>query len=171
MLRTQDFPLPRAGWAVALARLDRSLLVAARALAPHALRLALGLVFLWFGALKVVGRSPVEELVAQTVPFVPQAVLVPLLGVWEVTVGLGLITGLFLRLVLLLFWAQMAGTFLVLVVQPEIAFQGANPLLLTTEGEFVIKNLVLVAAGLVVASTLKPLGPREEAGARPGGRP
>ena len=49
----------------------------------------------------------------------------------------------------------MAGTFLVLVVKPEIAFQGGNPLLLTTEGEFVIKNLVLIAAGLVVGGSVQ----------------
>jgi putative oxidoreductase len=51
----------------------------------------------------------------------------------------------------------MLGTFLVLVVQPDIAFQEANPLLLTTEGEFVIKNLVLLSAGLLIGSRLKAL--------------
>jgi hypothetical protein len=60
-----------------------------------------------------------------------------------------------MRLILLLFWLQMAGTFLVLVLQPDVAFQGGNPLLLTTEGEFVIKNLVLITAGLVVGSTVR----------------
>jgi putative oxidoreductase len=56
-----------------------------------------------------------------------------------------------------LFVLQMLGTFLVLVVQPDIAFQEANPLLLTTEGEFVIKNLVLLSAGLLIGSRLKAL--------------
>lgn len=70
-------------------------------------------------------------------------------------IGLGLIAGRGLRLVPGLFAAQMAGTFLVLVVQPEIAFQGGNPLLLTVEGEFAVKNLVLLAAGMAVGAQVE----------------
>jgi hypothetical protein len=51
--------------------------------------------------------------------------------------------------------AQLLGTFLVLLVQPEVAFQDGNPLLLTVEGEFVIKNLVLITAGMVVGTTVR----------------
>ena len=80
---------------------------------------------------------------------------VPFLGIWEVIVGLGLLFSWKLRLILLLFWLQMAGTFLVLLTLPDIAYQGGNPLLLTTEGEFVIKNLILITAGLVVGSTVR----------------
>ena len=118
------------------------------------LRLALGTVFIWFGALKVAGVSPVAELVAQTVYWVRPETFVPILGLWEIVVGAGLLFGVALRLTLFLFWLQMAGTFLVLFVRPNIAFQHGNPLLLTTEGEFVIKNLVLIAAGLAVGSTV-----------------
>jgi uncharacterized membrane protein YkgB len=118
------------------------------------LRLAVAIVFIWFGALKLVDRSPVADLVASTVYWVPSSVFVPLLGAWEVVVGLGLLTGIALRLTLLLFWLQMAGTFLVLVLRPEVSFQGNNPLLLTMTGEFVVKNLVLITAGLVIGSTV-----------------
>ena len=118
------------------------------------LRICLGVVFIWFGALKVFGYSPVVALVASAVPWFPPEVFVPFLGVWEILVGAGLLFRVALRLTLLLFWLQMAGTFLVLVLRPDIAFQGGNPLLLTTEGEFVIKNLVLISAGLVVGSTV-----------------
>ena len=52
----------------------------------------------------------------------------------------------------------MAGTFLVLVMHPEVAFQDGNPFLLTVEGEFVIKNLVLLSAALVIGSRLAPIG-------------
>ena len=119
------------------------------------LRFALAVVFIWFGALKVAGRSPVADLVAQTVYWVPPRFFVPFLGVWEVVVGMGLLLGVALRLVLFLFWLQMAGTFLVLILRPGVAFQDNNPLLLTTMGEFVIKNLVLIAAGLVIGSTVQ----------------
>ncbi|GBD13717.1 hypothetical protein HRbin24_01756 [bacterium HR24] len=118
------------------------------------LRLAVATVFVWFGALKLAQRSPVADLVAGTVYWLPARSFVRLLGAWEVAVGLGLLTGVALRLTLLLFWLQMAGTFLVLVVRPDISFQKKNPLLLTMTGEFVIKNLVLIAAGLVIGSTV-----------------
>lgn len=119
------------------------------------LRLCLGIVFIWFGVLKVSGDSPVEALVAAAVPWFPPERFIPFLGGWEILVGAGLLFGVALRLTLLLFWMQMAGTFLILVLRPDLAFQHGNPLLLTTEGEFVIKNLVLITAGLAVGSTVE----------------
>lgn len=122
---------------------------------PRALRISLGIVFVWFGLLKLIGRSPVAELVSHTVYWLPSNVAVPLLGGWEMVVGLGLLFRVAMRLTLLLFWMLLAGTFLVLVLRPEIAFQGGNPMMLTTEGEFVIKNLVLIAGGLVVGGRVR----------------
>ncbi|MGH3665575.1 MAG: DUF417 family protein [Egibacteraceae bacterium] len=119
------------------------------------LRVSLGVVFVWFGGLKVAGATPVDGLVAATVYWMDPAWLVPALGVFEIAVGIGLIAGRALRIVLLLFALQMIGTFLVLVIRPDVAFQSGNPLLLTVEGEFVIKNLVLLSAGLVVGSQLR----------------
>ena len=118
------------------------------------LRICLGVVFIWFGALKVFGHSPVMALVAAAVPWFPPETFVPFLGSWEMLVGAGLLFRVALRLTLFLFWLQMAGTFLVLLLRPDIAFQHGNVLLLTAEGEFVIKNLVLISAGLVVGSTV-----------------
>ena len=118
------------------------------------LRVALGVVFIWFGVLKVIDRSPVADLVASTVYWLPAGFFVRFLGGWEIAVGLGLLIPVALRLTLLLFWAQMAGTFLVLVVHPGLSFQDGNPLLLTMTGEFVVKNLVLITAGLVIGSSL-----------------
>jgi putative oxidoreductase len=119
------------------------------------LRVSLGLVFLWFGALKIARVSPVADLVARTVYWVDPSWFVPILGAVEVMIGAGLLAGRALRTVLALFWLQLAGTFLVLVIQPEVAFQRGNPLLLTVEGEFVVKNLVLLSAGMVVGSTVR----------------
>lgn len=137
------------------AQLDAALIGFMTSHGVRFLRFALAVVFIWFGALKVAGRSPVADLVAQTVYWVPPRFFVPFLGVWEVVVGMGLLLGVALRLVLFLFWLQMAGTFLVLILRPGVAFQDNNPLLLTTMGEFVIKNLVLIAAGLVIGSTVQ----------------
>ena len=138
-------------------RLDRRILAFLERTALPLLRISLGLVFVWFGVLKIAGETPVTELVADTVYWVDPSWFVPLLGVFEVVVGLGLLFGRLLRIVLALFALQMMGTFLVLVIQPEVAFQDGSPLLLTTEGEFVIKNLVLLSAGLVIGSRLKAL--------------
>lgn len=119
------------------------------------LRVSLGIVFVWFGALKVFGVTPVTELVAATVYWVDPDWFVPFLGVVEILVGLGLLSRIGLRTILAVFMLQMAGTFLVLVLLPEVAFQDGNPLKLTVEGEFVIKNLVLLSAGLVVGSMVR----------------
>lgn len=120
-----------------------------------ALRLALGFVFVWFGALKLVGESPVADLVRKVGYALPaQADFVLIFGVWEVLIGLGLLFAVMMRTTLLLLWMQLAGTFLVFVLRPDVAFEGWNPLLLTEEGEFVVKNLVLLTAGVVIGGTV-----------------
>lgn len=118
------------------------------------LRFGLGIVFIWFGLLKVIGASPVAGLVTATVPWIPAGILVPGLGVFEMAVGAGLMIGRWMRVVLGLFWLQMVGTLALPVLHPEVVFQGSNPLLLTTEGEFVVKNLVLIAAGIVLGGAV-----------------
>ena len=121
-----------------------------------ALRLALAVVFIWFGALKVLGVSPVADLIAAALPWFQREVAVPALGVWEIIIGLGLLFRFALRLTLLLFFLLMLGTLLVLVLRPDLTFMSGNPFRLTTHGEFIVKNLVLLSAGLVVGSTVRP---------------
>lgn len=113
------------------------------------LRVCLGLVFLWFGLLKVMGISPVVDFINATYGWMPDG-FITFLGYWEIVVGLGLIFKLFLRATLALLWLQMAGTFFSLIELPSMFFTDLNVFKLTLEGEFVIKNLVLVAAGLVI---------------------
>jgi uncharacterized membrane protein YkgB len=122
------------------------------------LRISVGIVFLWFGLLKIFDVSPVSALVANTIYWFDPDVVVPALGAVEVFVGACLLAGRLMRFALPLLVLQMAGTFLVLVLLPEIAFRDGNPLLLTVEGEFVVKNLVLFSAALVIGSRLAPLG-------------
>ena len=144
-----------AGFRAWFERIDGTFVGFMAAFGIRLLRICLGIVFVWFGLLKLAGRSPVASLVAETAYWLPPDLVVPLLGVWEVAVGIGLLLRIALRLTLLLFWLLLAGTFLVLVLHPDVAFQQGNPLLLTVEGEFVVKNLVLIAAGLVVGSTVR----------------
>jgi putative oxidoreductase len=125
------------------------------------LRLAIGLVFIWFGALKIANVTPVGDFVANTLPWFNRAWVVPALGVFELVLGMALIAGRLLTLVCAALVAHLSGTFLSLVMQPEVTFQDGNPLMLTTEGEFVVKNLVLIAGGLVIAARFHH---REKAG-------
>lgn len=144
-----------------VARFDEAAIGFVRRNGVMILRVALAIVFLWFGALKVFGVSPVADLVAHTLPFLPPDVAVKGVGVLELVIGTLLLTGWAIRLTMLIFFLQMMGTFLVLVLEPEQSFQHGNPLLLTTQGEFVIKNLVLIAAGLTIAGSIEPARPRQ----------
>ncbi|MFC6090339.1 DoxX family membrane protein [Saccharothrix lopnurensis] len=131
-----------------------------RALSVPLLRGSLGVVFVWFGALKVAGATPVADLVARTVPWLDPGTFVLLLEVVEVVLGMALVAGHRLRWVALLVVLHLCGTFLTLVVQPTVAFRTGNPLLLTMTGEFVVKNLVLITAALAVMSADTPVRQR-----------
>lgn len=128
------------------------------------LRISLGVVFVWFGALKFSDSTPVGDLVAHTVPFLPARWFVPALGGFEVLLGAGLLIGRRLAIVAVLMVAHLTGTFLVLVTQPDVAFQHGNPLMLTMTGEFVVKNVVLITAGLVLIGRIHRAGARGEIG-------
>jgi putative oxidoreductase len=130
---------------------DRAIVIL-RTISLPLLRLAIGAVFIWFGALKLVDSTPVADFVANTLPWFNRAWVVPALGIFEVAIGLALFAGRFLTLVCAALVAHLTGTFLSLIMQPDVTFQHGNPLMLTTEGEFVVKNLVFIAAGLVIAA-------------------
>jgi uncharacterized membrane protein YkgB len=137
-----------------IARVDEVVIPFLRRWGIPTLRISLAVVFIWFGALKVFGVSPVVDLVASIVYWVDPDWFVPALGVVEVLVGVGLAARFGLRLVLLVLALQMLGTFLVFLLLPELTFQDENPLQLTIEGEFVLKNLVLLASAMVVGASI-----------------
>ncbi len=119
------------------------------------MRVGLGIVFFWFGVLKLFpGLSPAEELVRNTVYFVDPDLFLPVLAVWEALIGLGLITGRFMRTTLLLLFLQMPGTALPLVLLPDVVWT-TFPYGLTLEGQYIIKNLVLIGAALVLGGTVR----------------
>jgi uncharacterized membrane protein YphA (DoxX/SURF4 family) len=124
------------------------------------LRISLGIVFLWFGLLKFFpGLSPAHDLAAQTIyslsfGLIPPKIAFLVLAIWESLIGLGLILGLFLRATLLLLWVQMLGTVTPLFLFPDLAFTRI-PYAPTLEGQYIIKNIVLISAGLVIGSTVR----------------
>ena len=123
------------------------------------LRISVGLVFIWFGALKTAGMSPAQELVARTVYWFPPEAFIPFLGWWEVLIGTGLLARPLTRVAIALLFLQMPGTFLPLILLPEVCFTHA-PFGLTMEGQYIIKNLVLISAAIVVGGTVRNKGTR-----------
>ncbi|MEZ4833414.1 MAG: DoxX family membrane protein [Caldilineaceae bacterium] len=119
------------------------------------MRVGLGVVFFWFGVLKLFpGLSPAEDLVRNTIYFVDPDLFLPVLAIWEALIGLGLITGKYMRATLLLLFMQMPGTALPLVVLPDVVWT-VFPYGLTLEGQYIVKNLVLIGAGLVIGGTVR----------------
>ena len=121
------------------------------------LRLAIGVVFIWFGALKTIGElSPAYDLVAKTVYWLTPELIVPLLGLWEVAIGVAFIFTPLTRIAILLLALQMPGTFLPLILLPEVCFN-VFPFGLTLEGQYIVKNLVIIGSALVIGSRVQVL--------------
>lgn len=118
------------------------------------LRYALAVIFIWFGALKPFGMSPAETLVERTVFWFDPGWFVPFLGWWEVAIGVCLLFHITVRLGILLLAIQLPGTFLPLALLPEICFTNF-PFGLTLEGQYIIKNLLLISAALVVGGAVR----------------
>lgn len=125
------------------------------------LRYALALTFIWFGALKPFEASPANDLVRRTIYWLPPDLFLPVLGWWEVAIGVCLLFRPLLRVGLLLLFLQMPGTFLPLVIVPERCFE-KFPFVLTLEGQYIVKNLVLIGAALVIGGTINPAPPRRK---------
>jgi uncharacterized membrane protein YphA (DoxX/SURF4 family) len=124
------------------------------------LRVSLGLVFFWFGILKFFpDLSPAESLATNTIDLltfgmVPPTVSIIILAVWEVLIGLGLIFGKYLRTTLLLLFLQMLGTITPLFLFTNEVFTQI-PYAPTLEGQYIIKNMVLISAGIVIYGTVR----------------
>jgi uncharacterized membrane protein YphA (DoxX/SURF4 family) len=129
------------------------------------LRISLGIIFLWFGVLKFIpGASPAQSLATRTIEMLSFGLIQPevsilLLATWETVIGLGLIFGVFLRTTLFLLFLQMLGTLTPLVLFPGEIFMQApttfNFPVPTLEGQYIIKNLVLIASGIVIGATVR----------------
>lgn len=141
-------------------RLDRRII---RWMAEHGLtllRLALGAVFFWFGVLKFFpGASPAEELAGRTIETltfgsISQDAALMILAVWEVAIGIGLFLGRWMRAVLLLLFVQMLGTITPLFLFPSETFT-IFPIAPTLEGQYIIKNVVIVASAIVLGATVR----------------
>lgn len=124
------------------------------------LRVSLGIVFFWFGVLKFFpGLSPAQDLATRTIEILTFGQIQPnvsilILATWECLIGLGLILGIAMRATLLLLFLQMLGTITPLFFFPREVFT-QFPYAPTLEGQYIIKNIVLISAGIVIGATVR----------------
>jgi uncharacterized membrane protein YkgB len=124
-----------------------------------ALRVSLAIIFVWFGLLKPLGQSAATTMVKATVHWMPvfsPDTWVAIIGWWEVAIGVTFLFQKTIRIAIALLALQMVGTFLPLVILPEVTFQpGGYPYAPTMEGQYIIKNLLIISAALVVGGTVR----------------
>jgi len=124
------------------------------------LRISIGIIFFWFGILKFFeGLSPAEDLATRTIGamtfnLIPDKVIIYGLATWEVLIGVGFLFNIFMRETLALLFLQMIGTFFPLFLFPGEIFH-VFPVSLTLEGQYIIKNIILISGAIVLGSTLK----------------
>jgi uncharacterized membrane protein YkgB len=121
------------------------------------LRLSLAIVFVWFGALKLIDASPAVLLIRQSFPMLARSPYLELLGLAEIVIGAGLVIDKLSKYAAILMVFHLIGTLSVAFISPTAIFAPAFPIL-TMEGEFILKNLVLIAAGFSVLGSRKQTG-------------
>jgi len=121
--------------------------------APQLLFWFYGVIYIWYGLLKIIGISPVEELVQKATDWIFAHEFVIALGIWESLLGLFLFIPHLRRIGLLLLFLQFPGTFMPLFTNPEDCFT-IFPFGLTLEGQYIFKNLILICGGLVMIGSL-----------------
>ena len=118
------------------------------------LRIAMGIVFIWFGALKPLGLSPAAQLVLDVTGWIPIPNFVSFLGYWEIVIGICFLFKPLLRGAILLLFLHMPGTMLPFFLVPEQCWT-QFPFALSLEGQYIVKNLVLVSAALVIGGAIR----------------
>lgn len=125
------------------------------------LGISIGIVYLWFGTLKYFPNvSPAEEVAVNTIDMLtfkalPSEVSILLLAIWETAIGLLLLLSIFPRVTIRLALIHMAFTFFPLIFFPLLTFENA-PFQLTLLGQYIIKNLVIVASLFVLYKQHSP---------------
>tara|TARA_Y100001954_G_scaffold234379_1_gene289736 strand:+ start:265 stop:690 length:426 start_codon:yes stop_codon:yes gene_type:complete len=122
----------------------------------YLVRIPLFIIFFWFGFLKIIDLSPAQQFVQDTVywmPFLSAADWTVVIGVWEVFIAVFFLFKRTTFIAMILLMIQMTGTFLPLVILPDVTFQNSNPLLPTLEGQYIIKNIIIITAALIIGRT------------------
>lgn len=118
-----------------------------------ALRFSFGVIFIWFGILKPLGMSSAEGLLKATVVWLPVGspeFWLNVIGWWEVLIGVTFLFSRTTKIAIALLFLQMFGTFMPLVVLPEVTFQNGNIFTPSLEGQYIIKNIMILSAAMVL---------------------
>ena len=113
----------------------------------YLVRLPIFIIFFWFGLLKLLDLSPAQQLVKDTVfwmPFLSAEKWTIVIGVWEMLIGIFFLSKRTTLFAMVLLFLQMTGTFMPLVILPNVTFQNSNPFLPTLEGQYIIKNIIMI---------------------------
>ena len=144
---------------MSIEEIDSKVSDAMRRIYPVALRVSFGVIFIWFGLLKPLGLSSAEPLVLSTVAWMPllePKTWLSIIGIWEVLIGFCFFFRATTRIAISLLFLQMGGTFLPLFILPVVTFHaGGVPFLPTIEGQYIIKNLMIFSAALVLGSLVR----------------
>src|SRR5690606_23604533 len=114
----------------------------------------IGLLFIWLGALKMLGYKSATSIIAETIYAGAPEIMVPLLGVWEVVIGACLLYRPLLRLAVLLIVVRLPGTLLALALKPEVCWTDTW-MVPTIQGQYLIKDCILFAAAMVIGGAVR----------------
>ncbi len=142
-----------------LEKIDAAIILFLRKITPALTRLALFVIFFWFGFLKLFDTSPagplVSDLLHRTLPFVTYQNFIVGFGIYEMLIGISFLIPGLERLAIALLIPHMITTFMPLFLLPSVTWKGI--LVPTLEGQYIIKNLVIIALAFSMATTcLKP---------------
>lgn len=124
------------------------------------LRISIGVIFLWFGFIKYFpGFSPIEGLAIRTMTVLTFDIFSPgtmavALATLECLIGIGLVTGKFLRSTLILLFFQLVGAISPVFIFPDEVFN-IIPIVPTLAGQYIIKDTVLISAGILIGGTVR----------------
>jgi len=136
-----------------VSKIDQQIARWMRRWSTPAIRISFGIIFIWFGILKLLGVSSAESLVKATVVWLPLGTpefWLTVIGWWEVVIGVTFLFSATTKIAIALLFLQMFGTFMPLIVLPEITFQGGNIFTPSLEGQYIIKNIMIISAALVL---------------------
>ena len=122
------------------------------------IRLSFAIIFIWFGILKPLGLSAAAPLVLKTVAWLPlftPETWLAVIGWWEVLIGITFLFQSTTRIAIALLFLQMGGTFMPLFLLTDITFQEGRIWLPTMEGQYIIKNLMIISGALVMGGRVR----------------
>lgn len=142
-----------------ISSVDSSLIHFFRRISDPVARIGLFVIFFWFGLLKVVGLSPasplVQALFERTMSIVPFGTFLIAFGLFEMLIGVLFLVRGSERIVIPLLFFHMVTTFMPMFLVPGATWSGF--LVPTMEGQYIIKNLALIAAAVGIAAHLHPM--------------